>query len=77
MNDFLPLKEAFIQNPHFLSFVRSPGMPTSNEISSAPGEQMFLIFGQLAVYKCIQNTVSQISGKMPRSEEILTNVNKS
>ena len=52
-------------------------MPTSNEISSAPGEQMFLIFGQLTVYKCIQNTVSQISGKMPRSEEILTNVNKS
>ena len=77
MNDFSPLKEAFIQNPHFLSFVRSPGMPTSNEISSAPGEQMFLIFGQLTVCKCIQNTVSQISGKMPRSKEILTNVNKS
>ena len=77
MIHFLPLKGACIQNPGLSQLCSEPGMPTSKEISLTPGEQMFLIFGQLAVYKCIQNTVSQISGKMPRSEEILTNVNKS
>ena len=77
MIHFLPLKGTCIQNPGLSQLRSEPGMPTSKEISLAPGKQVFLIFGKLTVCKFTQNTVSQISGKMPRSEEILTNVNKS